>query len=109
MDLLQLPKKRPEYRQNRDHNSFLTKLNYHCDDVLKFETHVLDQLSNQYQLVREGEYDETARFSSESRLLGGSSRQSVVRTKVEDVKMIIKDSNDAIKNSLLHRGSSCLN
>ena len=45
-----MPAKRPEYRQNRSHDNFLTKLRDHIPNQESFETNVMGYLGRSFQV-----------------------------------------------------------
>ena len=46
-----MPKKRPEYRADRDHDAFLTRLKHHLPTVDDFEARVVQQLTHKFDVV----------------------------------------------------------
>jgi lipoate-protein ligase A len=51
MNVLQMPQKRPEYRQNRNHSDFLTRLNGHFSTKKELFESVTASLKNQYRVI----------------------------------------------------------
>ena len=45
-----MPAKCPEYRQNRNHDDFLTKLKDHIPNQESFETNLMDYLGRSFQV-----------------------------------------------------------
>jgi lipoate-protein ligase A len=50
MEFLLMPKKRPKYREDRDHKSFLDKIKRHIPTVIDFENLIVDELSKKYEV-----------------------------------------------------------
>ena len=103
MSLLQIPKKRPEYRQSRDHSSFLTKLKPYVSKE-KFEELLIKQLHAIFSVTTINFED---RHELIKNLLGETDSDSVIRTKLENVNDYITD--NPIMNSLVKQGPSCVN
>lgn len=62
----QIPKKRPEYRGDRSHNDFITRLSSHVKSVDAFEAEIYAELSTRYQMVGDVRGDEEyAQFRAE--------------------------------------------
>ena len=80
MRYLQLPKKRPDYRQSREHESFLTCLDQHVGSKQAFEAALCARLAGLYDFrpVAHAEIEGEAR-----EMMQGSALESVVRTRVE--------------------------
>lgn len=51
MKYLKLPKKRPEYRQNRDHSEFLQTLHTQLFSIETFHQQLLQQLQETYVMI----------------------------------------------------------
>lgn len=49
----QVPKKRPEYRGDRSHLDFITKLSSHVDSVDAFEAAIRAELARSYDITAE--------------------------------------------------------
>ncbi len=49
----QVPKKRPEYRGDRSHLDFITKLSSHVTSVQAFEDAIYDELSKAYDITHD--------------------------------------------------------
>eukprot|EP01034_Spumella_vulgaris_P022064 gene22064-28159_t len=50
MEYLQVPKRRPEYRKDRSHLDFITRLSSHVRSVEDFEQAIRDELAKSYIL-----------------------------------------------------------
>lgn len=53
MKVLKLPLKIPEYRQRREHDDFLTRLNAHFSSKEEFFHRIKHELSNRYAIIEE--------------------------------------------------------
>ena len=98
-----MPKKRPEYRLNREHSTFLTKLKDHFTKET-FEELLLNQLTSQFEIdVMRIENIDTIIND----LLAGTDRADVIRTKLENIHEYCNE--DPVLTSLVKRGPSCVN
>lgn len=98
-----MPKKRPEYRQNREHSAFLTKLKDHFTKE-KFEELLLNQLTSQFEIDTMHIEDIIIIIND---LLAGMDKIDVIRTKLENICDYVIE--DPVTNSLIKRGPSCVN
>jgi len=102
MQYLQLPKKRPDYRADRDHGAFLTKLEQHVGSVERFEAALGTHLEKLYQVLPASRDEIEAEVSN---LLGPLSVDSVARTRLESIEDYLNK--QAV--GLVKQGPSCVN
>lgn len=83
MSYLQMPKKRPQYRNDRTHSDFLMNLSTQINSAKEFENLIRHQLNEVYDLeiVNANEYLEY----SMKNYLGNKKLLDIVRTKYEDI------------------------
>ncbi len=79
----QVPKKRPEYRKDRSHLDFITKLSSHLSSVEDFEEAIRSELSKTYKITDEirpftGAYEEYRKELTEKQ--GDFVPRSIVQT-----------------------------
>ena len=81
MKYLLMPKKRPEYRRDRDHLDFLDRVNNHIESKVEFEKRILEA-SSQFYDIEEIDFEET-----EQMIL-----QEIERTKdnEKEMKMLVR-------------------
>lgn len=104
MTYLQLPKKRPLYREDRPHASFLTRLSDHVKTVDQLEQALYTQLAASYDL----EHVSLSRVNEEVvGLLGGLAADTVARTKIESLETFLGKLAEI--PSLIKSGPSCVN
>ena len=104
MNYLALPKKRPQYRGDRNHNDFLTKLNKFIDNIDTFHLQIVTALSDEYEVktVDENDLNQIIRNILNNRKWD----ESTTRTMPEDINLY------TVKNkleSLVKQGPSCVN
>jgi hypothetical protein len=84
---VQMPKKRPEYRADRDHDAFLTRLKSHLPSVDDFEARVVRQLTQKFDVVAT---PAAALPPILAALMEPHERDAVVRTKVESIEEYLR-------------------
>lgn len=104
MNYLALPKKRPQYRGDRDHKEFLTKLNKYIGSIDIFYSQIITSLNSEYEVdvIHESHFYEII-----TKLLNNRKwDESTTRTMPEDISLYT--SNTSIE-SLVKQGPSCVN
>jgi hypothetical protein len=81
-----MPKKRPEYRADRDHLEFLSSLKDHLPSIDDFEGKVERQLSEHYDVCLRTEEDLREVVSSLHASTPENEMKLLVRTKLESVQ-----------------------
>ena len=66
----QLPRKRPEYRLNRSHSEFLTRLKYYYSSIDAYEESILNQLKSKFEVIPVTMDDEQRKMYEDS-VIGG--------------------------------------
>ena len=84
MRYLQMPKKQPEYRQNRSHLDFLDKITNHMDDQLDFEQRLLDSVSVMYEVEEIGIEQVRRLVEDKEKTCPEKEKKLLIRTKVLD-------------------------
>jgi lipoate-protein ligase A len=84
MQYLLMPKKRPEYRQDRDHNDFLVPLCTYFNNVDELEDRILMRISEQYD-VEHVDYENNDFHAYLEEIRGGQDWAKCTRTKIVDV------------------------
>ena len=104
MNYLALPKKRPQYRGDRNHNDFLTKLNKHIDNIDTFHLQIVTALSDEYEVktVDENDLNQIIRNILNNRKWD----ESTTRTMPEDINLYTVTNK---LESLVKQGPSCVN
>ena len=103
MRYLQLPKKRPEYRRDRPHDSFLMPIRRHVASVAALEEALYTHLHEAFDVSTVSAED----IQSEVRgLMAGCSVETVARTRLESLQDHI-DKEAAV--GLVKMGTSCTN
>jgi arginine deiminase len=102
-----MPTKRPDYRADRDHLAFLTKLKDHLPSIEDFEQNIENQLSTKFNIsiCTEKYLDNII-----SSLLSSTSEKDsklLVRTRIESVEEHLLAFNSI--PSLVKTGPSCTN
>lgn len=84
MKYLQMPKKQPEYRENRSHLDFLDKIVNHMDDQVMFEQRLLDSVGYVYD-VEEVDIDDVLKLVEDAEeSCPEKEKKLLIRTKVLD-------------------------
>lgn len=83
--LLQMPTKRPEYRENRDHSDFLSPMKDYLTTIEDFECKIEEQLSNKFDLSHWSESDLNSTTSSLFDSTPQKDLKMLLRTKIESV------------------------
>lgn len=84
MSYLAIPKKRPEYRQNRDHNDFLRRLKpILIGDVAYFRHQLLSKTRELYDVDIIDKEEDIEAFRQEAIAQKPNAMQ--IRTKIEDI------------------------
>ena len=82
-----MPKKRPEYRNDRAHSDFLTTLQPYFATPQQFQQFIIDEMGKHYSLdSKDTSLEELTAMSEE--LLKGKSFGDLVRTKIENIEDI---------------------
>ena len=104
MNYLALPKKRPQYRGDRNHNEFLTKLNKYIDDIDTFYTQIIVELNAEYEVdvINDSNFNHTIMKLLNNRKWD----ESTTRTMPEDINLYTSNSK---LESLVKQGPSCVN
>lgn len=107
MEYLKIPLKKPDYRGERNHKDFLTKLKDHMPSIDSFEKLVIDQLS----LVYKVNYIDNSNIEYIVKDLQDSNNiDSLIRTTVIDIDEHISKKNTISSiPSLVKVGPSCTN
>ena len=105
MSYLAMPKKQPEYRSNRDHSSFLTKMRERIPSIEKF-IHDLEHEMRKFYTVESVQPPELS-ATLESIKSERKDLHSLIRTKIESVQEYL----ESLKTppSLVRTGPSCVN
>jgi hypothetical protein len=99
-----MPRKRPEYRGDREHTAFLGKLRNYLPTVEDFEARIEDQLREKFEVTV---FDYGMLMSSVKTLLGETQLEQVARTKVESIEDHLRKMAEI--PSLVRTGPSCTN
>ena len=99
-----MPKKRPDYRVDRDHDQFLSRLKHHLPSFDYFEEHIVRQLDTKFA-VSLTSAAELATILSE--LATEDDFDDLIRTKVESAQRHLEMS--MIAPNLVKTGPSCTN
>jgi arginine deiminase len=102
-----MPTKRPDYRADRDHLAFLTKLKDHLPSIEDFEQNIEKQLSTKFNITI---FTEEYLDNIISSLLSSTSDKDsklLVRTRIESVEEHLLAFNSI--PSLVKTGPSCTN
>ena len=83
--LLQMPTKRPEYRENRDHSDFLSPMKDYLTTIEDFEIKIEEQLSNKFDLSHWSESDLNSTTTSLFDSTPQKDLKMLLRTKIESV------------------------
>lgn len=104
MEYLLIPKKKPDYRVNRDHSSFLTTLDAYIESKHELELFILESLQDKYVTERIS-LDELESLCKE--LIVDKPLSSLVRTQQESYCEALQLT--TINESLVKQGPSCVN
>lgn len=99
-----MPKKRPEYRVDRDHDQFLSRLKNHLPSFNYFEERIVEQLETRFDVVTTSSA-ELARTLAE--LATHDELDELIRTKIESADEHFEMS--MMAPSLVRTGPSCTN
>ena len=99
-----MPKKRPEYRVDRDHDQFLSRLKNHLPSFEFFEDQIVRQLETKFDVVVTSSAELATTITE---LATPDELDSLIRTKVESAKEHYEMS--LIAPSLVKTGPSCTN
>lgn len=104
MEYLQMPRKQPEYRSNRDHTSFLTKLKEYVPSVESFEDGIENELHRSFETTSMSPVELEGLIAE---LQEKNDISSLCRTKVEPLEEVLRALNSI--PSLVRTGPSCVN
>ena len=80
----QIPKKRPEYRQDREHQDFLTTLNQRFASVQAFEDRLVQQLESAFDVTHLSP-GEVFDMEASLRTTHAANIGKLIRTQVEEI------------------------
>jgi hypothetical protein len=81
-----MPKKRPEYRADRDHLDFLSPMKDHLSSIEDFESKIEEQLSLKFDVCHWSESDLKSTTSSLFESTPQKDMKLLIRTKTESVE-----------------------
>ena len=109
MEYLKIPLKKPEYRGNRNHHDFLTKLKNYIPSLESFENDIIQQLSLVYDINYIDDNNIDTIVNDLKNNSNNSNINSLIRTTVVDINEYVNKKPDSTIPSLVKMGPSCTN